>query len=203
MDESLMIKYAKEGDLDAFNRLVLAYQDMAYNLAYRMMGDPAAADDVTQEAFISAYRKLNMFRGGSFKAWLLRIVTNASYDELRRQKRRPTTALEPVGNDQEEFDSPMWMKDSGESPEDAALRAELNTAIQHCLEGLAPDFRAVVVMIDVQGMDYGDAAAVIEKPLGTVKSRLARARIKMQNCLRGFGELLPSSFRLEGERMMK
>jgi RNA polymerase sigma-70 factor (ECF subfamily) len=202
MDETKMIQYAKEGDLDAFNRLVLAYQDMAYNLAYRMMGDPATAEDVTQDAFISAYRKLNMFRGGSFKAWLLRIVTNASYDELRRLKRRPTTALEPMGNDNEEFDSPTWMKDSGESPEDAALRAELNAAIQHCLEGLSPDFRAVVVMVDVQGMDYGDAAAVIQKPLGTVKSRLARARTKMQDCLRGFGELLPASFRLEGERLL-
>jgi RNA polymerase sigma-70 factor (ECF subfamily) len=202
MDESQMIQYAKEGDLDAFNRLVLVYQDMAYNLAYRMMGDSAAADDVTQEAFISAYRKLNMFRGGSFKAWLLRIVTNASYDELRRQKRRPTTSLEPIGNDNEEFESPVWMKDSGESPEDAALRTELNAAIQHCLEGLAPDFRAVVVMIDVQGMDYSDAAEVIQKPLGTIKSRLARARLKMQTCLRGFGELLPSTFRLEGERMI-
>ncbi len=80
MDEAKMIAYAKEGDLDAFNRLVLAYQDTAYNLAYRMMGDPAAAEDVTQEAFIAAYRKLNTFRGGSFKAWMLRIVTNASYE---------------------------------------------------------------------------------------------------------------------------
>ncbi len=202
MDEAKMIAYAKKGDLDAFNRLVLAYQDTAYNLAYRMMGDPAAAEDVTQEAFISAYRKLNTFRGGSFKAWMLRIVTNASYDELRRQKRRPTTALEPTGNENEEFDSPVWMKDSNESPEEAALRTELNAAIQHCLEGLAPDFRALVVMVDVQGMDYSDAAAVIQKPLGTVKSRLARARAKMQDCLRGFGELLPASFRLEGERFM-
>jgi RNA polymerase sigma-70 factor (ECF subfamily) len=202
MDEAQMIRYAKEGDLDAFNRLVLVYQDTAYNLAYRMMGDPASADDVTQEAFISAYHKLDMFRGGSFKAWLLRIVTNASYDELRRLKRRPTTSLEPTGSNNETFESPEWLRDEGESPEEAALRAELNTAIQHCLEGLGPDFRAVVVMVDVQGMDYSDAAEVIQKPLGTVKSRLARARVKMQECLRGFGELLPHAFRLEDERIV-
>lgn len=200
MDEVQLIHYAKEGDLDAFNRLVLVYQDMAYNLAYRMMGNPASADDVTQEAFISAYRKLNSFRGGSFKAWLLRIVTNASYDELRRQQRRPTTSLEPTRNNNESFDSPEWLKDEGESPEEAALRTELNTAIQQCLEGLAPEFRAVVVMVDVQGMDYSDAAEAIQKPLGTVKSRLARARVKMQECLRAFGELLPASFRLKGKR---
>lgn len=202
MDEAQMIQYAREGDLDAFNRLVLTYQDMAYNLAYRMMGDPASADDVTQEAFISAYHKLNTFRGGSFKAWLLRIVTNASYDELRRLKRRPTTPLEPTSNDNDPFESPDWLKDEGELPEEAALRAELNTAIQNCLEGLEPDFRAVVVMVDVQGMDYNDAAGVIQKPLGTVKSRLARARAKMQECLRAFGELLPTAFRLEDERIV-
>jgi RNA polymerase sigma-70 factor (ECF subfamily) len=202
MDEAQMIHYAREGDLDAFNRLVLAYQDMAYNLAYRMMGDPASADDVTQEAFISAYRKLDSFRGGSFKAWLLRIVTNASYDELRRLKRRPTTPLEPTSNDNEAFESPVWLKYEGETPEETALRAELNTAIQNCLEGLEPDFRAVVVMVDVQGMDYSDAASAIQKPLGTVKSRLARARVKMQECLRAFGELLPAAFRLEDERIV-
>jgi RNA polymerase sigma-70 factor (ECF subfamily) len=199
MDEVALIQYAKKGDLDSFNRLVLAYQDMAFNLAYRLMGDPAAAEDATQDAFISAYRKLNTFRGGSFKAWLLRIVTNACYDELRRLKRRPTTALEPVGSDDEEIESPSWLKDPNESPEDAALREELNRAIQSCLEGLEEDFRTVVVLVDVQGMDYAEAAESIKKPLGTIKSRLARARGRMQDCLRGFGELLPAAFRLESE----
>ena len=89
MDETRLIQDAQHGDIDAFNRLVLAYQDMVYNQAYRVMGEPFAADDATQEAFISAYRKIKTYRGGSFKAWLLRIVTNACYDELRRRKRRP------------------------------------------------------------------------------------------------------------------
>jgi RNA polymerase sigma-70 factor (ECF subfamily) len=94
MDEVELIQYAQKGDLDAFNRLVLAYQDMVYNQAYRVIGESDAAEDATQEAFISAYRKIHTYRGGSFKAWLLRIVTNACYDELRRRKRRPTTPLE-------------------------------------------------------------------------------------------------------------
>ncbi len=200
LDEAKMIQYATQGDLDAFNRLVLEYQDLAYNVAYRIMGDPAAAEDSTQEAFISAYRKLKSFRGGSFKAWLLRIVTNACYDELRRLKRRPTTPLEPIGNDNEEIESPVWLKDPGESPEDAAARAELGAAVQQCLDGLEEDFRAVVVLVDMEGLDYAETAGVLKKPLGTVKSRLARARGKMKDCLRGFGELLPASFRLMGER---
>ncbi len=201
MDEARMIEYALDGDLDAFNRLVLEYQDLAYNVAYRMMGDQDSAADMTQTGFISAYRKLKTFRGGSFKAWLLRIVTNACYDELRRRKRRPTVALEPVGSDDEEIESPTWLEDPGESPEDAAIRAELSQAIQHCLDDLDTDFRAVVILVDIQGMDYAEAAEASDTPLGTIKSRLARARSRLQDCLKGFGELLPSIFRLEGERI--
>jgi RNA polymerase sigma-70 factor (ECF subfamily) len=201
LSEDELIKYAKQGDLDAFNRLVLTYQDMVYNQAYRLMGESQSAEDITQEAFISAYRKLHTFKGGSFKAWLLRIVTNGGYDELRRQKRRPTTALEPEGSDGDEFDSPAWLTDPGETPEQSALRSELNAAIQDCLDQLDVDFKAVVILVDVQGLDYTEAAHSLEKPLGTVKSRLARARSHMQDCLRGFGELIPASLRFEDERI--
>ena len=126
-------------------------------------------------------------------------MTNACYDELRRQKRRPTTPLEPFTDDDETFDSPHWIADPDGSPEDAAIQNELGLAIQKCLNDLSDDFRTVVVLVDVQGMDYSEAAKIIHKPLGTIKSRLARARLKMRDCLRGFGELLPSTFRLEGE----
>jgi len=89
MDENALIQAARRGDLDAFNTLVLAYQHQVYNLAYRIMGEAAAASDAAQEAFISAYKNLKSFRGGSFKSWLLRIVTNACYDDLRRRKTPP------------------------------------------------------------------------------------------------------------------
>ena len=200
MDEKGLIQDALHGDMEAFNRLVLAYQDLVYNQAFRMLGDPSAADDAAQETFISAYRKLRGYRGGSFRAWLLRIVTNACYDELRRRQRRPQTSLNPVGEDDEEMESPKWLADPGESPEDYANRQELAQAIQHCLTQLEADFRAVVVLVDVQGLDYKEAAAALGRPLGTVKSRLARARRSMQACLQGFWELLPAAFRLDNER---
>lgn len=196
MDEAALIQEARQGDLDAYNRLVLAYQDIVYHQAYRMMGEPDAAEDAAQDAFISAYRHLDAYRGGSFKAWLLRIVTNACYDELRRRKRRPTTPLEPLDDDNEEIESPYWIADPGESPEQAAERADLAQAIQRCLDELPDDFRAVVVLVDIQGMDYTEASDVVRKPLGTIKSRLARARFKLRDCLQGFWELLPDSFRL-------
>jgi len=197
MDETALINAAQQGDLTAFNRLVLDYQDIAYNVAYRIVGDPDSASDATQDAFISAFKHLRSFRGGSFKAWILRIVTNTCYDELRRRKRRPTTPLEPLNDDQEEIESPIWLKDPGETPEERAERADLNYAIQDCLNSLSDDFRMAVVLVDIQGMDYEEAANVTHKPLGTIKSRLARARERLRDCLQGFRELLPDSFRLE------
>jgi RNA polymerase sigma-70 factor (ECF subfamily) len=200
MDENVLIQDALTGDLDSFNRLVLAYQDLAYNLAMRMLSDPDLAEDVTQTAFLSAYRNLNSFRGGSFKAWVMRMVTNACYDELRRRHRRPTIPLEPVDEDDEEIESPVWLADPSASPEERLERAELEKAIQACLQGLELEFRSVVVMVDVQGMDYSEVSTAINKPLGTVKSRLARARLKLRDCLHRFWELLPSAIRLEDQR---
>jgi len=199
MDEATLIQDALKGDLNAFNRLVLAYQDMAYNLAYRMLGDDASAQDATQNAFLSAFRNLKAYRGGSFRAWVLRMVTNSCYDEMRRRQRRPTVPIEPATDDEEEIESPHWLADEGDSPEKAIERLELERAIQHCLSNLPEDFRTVVVMVDVQGLDYTEVSAATGKPLGTIKSRLARARLRLRHCLQHFGELLPHSFRLEDE----
>ncbi len=197
MDESALIRSAQKGDLDAFNRLVLAYQDMLYNTAYRVLGDPALAADATQEAFISAFNKLKSYRGGSFKAWLLRIVTNACYDELRRQKRRPQTPLAPLSENDKEMETPRWIADPTASPEAQLEKAELDRAIQNCIENLPPDFRAVVVLTEIQGLPYKEAAAALKTPLGTIRSRLARARIRLRDCLQAIRELLPAAFRLE------
>ncbi len=195
MDEASLIKAAQRGDLDSFNCLVVNYQDRVFNYAYRMMGEDESAADATQDAFISAFRNLRSFRGGSFRAWLFRIVTNACYDELRRRKRRPTTSLEPLDDAGEEVESPAWLADSSDTPEQKIERKELEQAIQHCLDELPEEFRAVVIMVDVNGLDYIEAAVSIGKPVGTVKSRLARARGRLRDCLKGNTELLPSVFR--------
>ncbi len=201
MNEEQLIQAAQRGDLDAFNRLVVSYQGLAFNVSCRLLGEAAAAQDATQDAFISAYRNLRGFRGGSFKAWLLRIVTNGCYDELRRRKRRPQTPLEPDDPQGNENSEPSWLADPGESPQELAERVELNVAIQRCLNQLESEFRTAVVLVDVQGMDYAEAAAVMKRPLGTVKSRLARARSRLQSCLQGVAELLPERFRLDTESL--
>ncbi|MBI4730698.1 MAG: sigma-70 family RNA polymerase sigma factor [Chloroflexi bacterium] len=200
MDEPALIRAAQRGDLEAFNRLVLTYQDALFNTALRILSDEELAADATQEAFLSAFRALNSYRGGSFKAWLLRTVTNACYDELRRKKRRPTTPLEPETEDGDEMESPRWLADPSASPEEQFDQADLEHAIQHCLDGLPTDFKTVVVLADIQGLDYTEVAHVIRVPLGTIKSRLARARLRLRECLQAFGELLPAAFRLGKER---
>jgi len=199
MDEQALIKAALKGDLNAFNRLVLNYQDMAYNVAYRIMGEHAASDDATQEAFISAYKKLYQYRGGSFKAWLLRIVTNACYDELRRRQRHPVTALEPELDDGETLEDPYWIEDDTLTPEERSEQNELQAAIQRCINALEDKFRIVLVLVDVEGLDYETASVAAGTPLGTIKSRLARGRNRVQDCLQKFRELLPDLFRLKDE----
>ena len=199
MDETALINSAQQGDLNAFNTLILHYQDAVFNTAVRILGDDDMAQDAAQEAFISAFQSIKSFRGGSFKAWILRTVTNACLDELRRQKRRPTTPLEPETSDGEEMDSPKWLADPNMTPSQQAEADELEHAIQHCLDALPVEFRSVVVLADIQGLDYTEVAAASRVPLGTIKSRLARARLRLRECLRGFEELLPSSFRLEEE----
>jgi RNA polymerase sigma factor (sigma-70 family) len=197
MDEALLIRDAQRGDLDAFNQLVLEYQDMLFNTALRILGDEDQAADATQEAFLSAFRSIKSYRGGSFKAWLLRTVTNACYDELRRKKRRPTIPLEPETDDGDELEAPRWLADPSLSPEEKVELDDLEHAIQHCLDDLPSDFRTVVVLVDVQGMEYTEVSEAVRVPLGTIKSRLARARLRLRECLQGFWELLPAAFRLE------
>ncbi|MCK9246873.1 MAG: sigma-70 family RNA polymerase sigma factor [Anaerolineaceae bacterium] len=199
MEESLLIEKAANGDLDAFNQLVMEYQELAFNVAYRIMADDAAAADATQDAVISMYRKLDSYRGGSFKGWFLRIVTNACYDQLRKQKRRPTVALEPETDEGEIFDSPVWIADKSAGPEEAVMNTQLEKAIQDCINKLNEKHKVVLVMVDVSGENYETVAEVIQSPVGTVKSRLSRARLKMQECLQAARELLPHQFRLNSE----
>ena len=197
MDEKALIDAARQGDVGSFNQLVLSYQSMVYNFAYRILGDRHAAADATQDAFISAFKAIGKFRGGSFKAWLLRIVTNACYDQLRRKQRQPSTSLdallvlEPAPT--------QSLTDSRESPEEYTVRQELSKVIQIGIGSLPPEQRVTLVLADVQGFSYQEIAGVTGVALGTVKSRLSRARNKLRDFLLGQRELLPSRYRLKNE----
>ena len=181
-EPSLIFK-ASNGDLDAFNELVLQYQDLAYHHAYALLGDPAQAEDATQESFIKAFQALNTLRGVSFRGWLLKIVTNSAYDLMRRAQRHPTQALYPEDENGEEVESAAWLVDPTSDVQDIVEEHERSSQIYQALDELPEAFRSVLTLIDVNDMDYTEAAEVLGVPLGTVKSRLARARLQMRGKL--------------------
>lgn len=184
------IERARAGDLDAFNGLVLDYQGLVFSLCYRMLGSRQAAEDVTQEAFLSAWRNLDRLRGESFRPWLLRIAANACTDELRRRGRRPTTSLDFAF--EEGMPDPA---DPSPDPEAVALTGELRARIEQALVGLAPDQRLAVLLCDVHGLEYEEVARVMGTSVGTVKSRISRGRARLRDALLREAELLPDRFR--------
>lgn len=193
VDTAQLIRSAQAGDVQAFNALVLAHQDQVYSLAYRFMGQRPAAEDATQEAFLRAYRAIRSFRGDRFRPWLLAIVANTCRDELRRQRRRPTQSLDGRGGSE---DAPaLDPPDPGPSPEDGAMNSELRVALERALLQLPEDWRIVVVLSDVHGLSYEEVAQAAALPLGTVKSRLSRARARLRDILMATGELVPPSGR--------
>jgi RNA polymerase sigma-70 factor (ECF subfamily) len=184
--ESQALESAQRGDPAAFNELVLMYQTSVFNVALRTLGHPEDAADATQEAFIAAYRAIADFRGGSFKAWLLRITVNTCYDLLRRKQRRPSTSLDVI---LEESGEQTTFADRAVGPERAALGAETLSSVEQGLMMLPDDQRTIVVLCDIQGLSYEEAAEIEGVALGTVKSRLSRARSRLRQFLIERGEL--------------
>jgi RNA polymerase sigma-70 factor (ECF subfamily) len=182
-DEETLVTAASNGDLDAFNQLILTYQDMVYNHACMLMNDHASADDVVQESFLKAFQGLNGFRGGSFRGWLMRIATNSAYDILRRSGRRPTQPLFPEDENGEELESAPWLADPTASVQETVEQNELSDEIRAIMDQLPESYRNVLILVDIHQFDYQEAAEALRIPIGTVKSRLARARSQMKNLL--------------------
>lgn len=195
--ENSLILSAQRGDMEAFNALALGYQDMLYRIALRIVHDECLAEDALQEAMIHAFRHIRSFRGGNFKSWLARVTVNASYDELRRGKRHLGLPLEQFTSEGEEIESPDWMRDTGPGPEERAESSELRRALNQCIRSLVPDYRLMVILVDMEGMSYEEAAMVARVPVGTVKSRLARARTQIRKSLQSYRSLLPAFYQRE------
>lgn len=193
-----LVAAARRGDRASFNRLVGRYQGMAYNVAYRVLQDSDAAADATQEAFLSAYRRLDQFHGGSFKAWLARIVTNQCYDWLRYEKRRPAASLDALLLEPDD-PPPALRQQAPERPEDLFLQHEVADWLQAAILQLPPDQRVTLVLSDIQGFSYEEIAEATGVELGTVKSRLSRARRRLRDLLQANAELLPAKYRFESD----
>ena len=180
----ILIERARDGDLGAFNDLVTLYQDQLFALVVRMVPDRDQASDAVQEAFFSAFRHLDSFRGGSVKSWLNRICVNAAMDTQRARKRRP---VQPYP----ELDDESWQPPAGveADPERIAVDAERTRALTAALASITADQRAAIVLYDIEGYDYAEIADMTRVSLGTVKSRIHRGRLALRELLESRMEL--------------
>lgn len=196
-EEKELINAAQRGDLDAFNTLILRYQNLLYGIALRMLNDEDTASDAVQEALISAFSKFNTFRGGSLRSWLARVTVNACYDEMRRKRRQREVPLEQFNMEGEEVEDLSWMIDPAARPEERYESYEMEGAIQASLDHLTPAYREALVLVDIEGLSYEEASIAAQVPVGTVKSRLARARLQIRSSLQGYHDLLPTQFMVD------
>jgi RNA polymerase sigma-70 factor (ECF subfamily) len=195
--EKTLIKAAQRGDLEAFNLLILRYQNLLFGVALRLLNDEDVAADAVQEALVSAFRRFHTFRGDSLRSWLARVVVNACYDEMRKKRRQHSVPLELYNAEGEEIETSYWLVDPQADPELQYEATELETALQKSLDKLPTIYRLMLVLVDIEGLSYEEAASAAGIPVGTVKSRLARARLQMQKSLQLAGELLPSSYQVD------
>jgi RNA polymerase sigma-70 factor (ECF subfamily) len=183
--DEILVDRARSGDLAAFNQLVEAYQDLLHSLVVRMVPDPDQAADAVQEAFFSAYRNLDRYRGPSFRGWLTRIAVNAAMDLQRARRRRPAQPYP-------ELEDESWQPPAGDEsdPERLALTGERGRVLATAMAAITADQRAAIVLYDVEGYDYAEIATMTGVSLGTVKSRIHRGRLALRELLADRMELL-------------
>jgi RNA polymerase sigma-70 factor (ECF subfamily) len=181
-EDAALVARARSGDVDAFQELVDRHQVAIFNVVLRTVKDPGIAEDVTQDAFLRAWRSLRQFRGGNVRGWLMRIAVNRAYDTLRSQKRRPADSLdaleyEPVAR---------WTAGAAtpEHPEGHALRTELSEVLERLLARLPDDQRTALLLVDLEGFSYDEAAGIMAVAPGTIKSRISRARSRLREEMR-------------------
>jgi RNA polymerase sigma-70 factor (ECF subfamily) len=197
LDIPALVARAQAGDDSAFEAIIQHFQGVAYSVAYRTLQNEGAAGDAVQDSLLKAYRALHQFQGGSFKSWLLRIVANTCYDVMRTAQWRNTESLDdlPVDDDQAADRVDQRLVDHGESPQEAVERAELSDWIEAGIRALPPDQRMALTLCDVHGYSYDEIGEITGQPMGTVKSRINRARTRLRDFLLRRPELLPASFR--------
>ncbi len=204
-DEVQLIARSQRGDISAFNQLVLHYQQTVYNVVLRMLGDHEVAADITQDTFIAALRAIASFRAGSsFRAWILRIASNQACDHWRRTHRHAQESLDSLTDEDEPHASSLLNSlvatNTEVNPEASLLTHELQEMIARGLQTLPLEQRVAVVLCDMQGMSYEEIALTTQTTLGTVRSRIARGRVRLRDYLCQHRELLPRSYRLMTDR---
>jgi RNA polymerase sigma-70 factor (ECF subfamily) len=197
--EQVAISRTIAGDVDAFNELVVKYQNLAYSIAYRMLQSREAAADAVQDSFIKAFRALPSFKGTSFKSWLARIVVNTCHDVIRINRH---FSFEDIGDESSyEVDDERrktgyhQLIDPNESPQASVERRELNAQIELALRALPLEQQLVLILSDIHGYSYQEISEITGFPMGTVKSRISRARLRLRDFLLQQSELVSFGLR--------
>ena len=176
--EAQIVQRVLQGDVNAFEKLVLEYEKSVYAITQRMTGNAEDAADMTQETFIKAYNSLSSFRGDSkFSVWLYRIATNVCLDFLRSRSRKPTVSLSVEDDDGEEVE--LDIADESQSPERLLERGLTRDAVRRGLNARSPEYRQILLLREIQGLSYEEIADVLTLEVGTVKSRIFRARKRL------------------------
>lgn len=200
--EAQIVQRVLQGDVNAFEKLVLEYEKSVYAITQRMTGNAEDAADMTQETFIKAYNSLSSFRGDSkFSVWLYRIATNVCLDFLRSRSRKPTVSLSVEDDDGEEVE--LDIADESQSPERLLERGLTRDAVRRGLNALSPEYRQILLLREIQGLSYEEIADVLTLEVGTVKSRIFRARKRLCAFLLADGNIpdfVPSGNMKGGEK---
>lgn len=181
-NEKNLIIQSKSGDIQSFETLIKGYQKMAYNVAYRIMGNEEDAKDMTQEALIKVYKNLKGFRmDSSFSTWMYRIVMNTCKDELRKKKMKVISIDQPITTDDGQMH--MEIEDKGLKPDEIVESRETQKEVHEALQAVSETNRVVVVLRDIKGFSYSEISEIIDVPVGTIKSRINRGRQELKNIL--------------------
>jgi RNA polymerase sigma-70 factor (ECF subfamily) len=188
MDDRDLVGRARRGDREAFTQLIMQYQVPLYNMTLRMVSRPDDAADITQEAFLRAWEKIRTLREAPFKSWLFQIAANLCYDHFRRGKRYGVMPEEDQASNQTSNILGIATPD----PQQRAEANERTRLVRDSIQALDHDMRIAIILRDVNGMAYEEIAAVLRVPLGTVKSRIARARAQVQELLQQHPDFFPT-----------
>jgi len=195
-DEQTLIQSARQGSVEAFNLLIARYEDFVFRIALRMLGDDDRAAEAAQMAWIAVFHNIHGLRGTQLRTWLARVAVNTCYDEIRREYRRREEPLLPLDHEGKEIDEVGWLTDPMPGVEEIVENREMERTIHACLQSLTPDHRSMLILVDIEGLSYEEAAVAAGVPVGTVRSRLARARLAMRTRLQQSIDVAPSSPRL-------
>ncbi len=182
LSETELIQRLKKGDRDAFNEIVTIHQNKVVNIAYGMLSSREDALDAAQETFLKVYNGIDAFKGGSsISTWIYRICTNVCTDMLRKRQRSAT--IISIDREDDENSPIHEIADDSPTPDNSVIMNEQQKAVRHAISQLSDEYRTVLTLCDIEGLSYEEISAVLKCPVGTIKSRLSRARNNLKKIL--------------------